>query len=965
MKKELTGWQKILDGYPWFNCDGSFPIPAYSEFMPSPLVVRKPLGDIDYRIVSQDDPFGFNISEMEEEFEIKPGLRHTGLEITEALTNLGKGLHEHHIHGHGGQNLRDNPYWPAELDGKAGKLDHERYITLLPLMLSRTQDDKGRVIWTLFGNSVSDPEQAFWKSFYSAPGIEIAEKEAITFFGYILEKAYKQHVKDISSLYGSGFRILTAPGSGAPSWTGKYLISDDSTFAGVKYLLSFRPFSALPAAVREGYLNGTINLIPFPGSLVFWGMPGYNKLKHELPVMGQIPLLNLVGRNLGIGGLKVPQTGWFYEHRPGNEEKDINEALIRNTFHRTHRWERVHRYQDELNETTGIAEIVKALFSTDTNALGLYDKPLARNSQIWNQKFELLLDGPTATRLQLTNAEKTILAGGLFGYRFFSLPMRAGKYDIYWHRPLVSYISPDTGQVEICTDLISGYITAYRTDDRMMTDPVELWPRILKRSNYLSAVNDFTSHIDHFSHQTSLNIISLFEAWKMQNEKPLSESFAGSLLCIAKHKTPVEWLAELPLHSDDPEKGARMKEELLKIIDAGHEEKIPGSLTFSLTAKREFEERWWNDIKCLAHGEYVTKDNADVVTDEATLQHTPKRRRDLDRVGDYLIERHRKEIADAGMDGIAFCGELPFRWQTDFDFSIYGGWKGNQNESHHERNILVVIPGKNRKQAVVMGDHYDTAFMEDVYDKQKGGSGARLAANGADDNYSATSTILEAAPVFLKMSKEGRLERDIWLIHLTGEEFPSDCMGARNFCRSLIEKKLKLIISDQIQMDISDTAVAGVFIMDMIGHNRDNDQDVFQISPGKSQASLNLAQQAHLANMIWNESVREWYKSPERIGRDRGKRVTGTEKIPEISKFLPLAGEVRTQYNPYSSIFNTDGQIFSDVGLPVVLFMENYDINRTGYHDTKDTMENIDLDYGSAFAAIAIETVARVACTVT
>jgi len=41
--------------------------------------------------------------------------------------------------------------------------------------------------------------------------------------------------------------------------------------------------------------------------------------------------------------------------------------------------------------------------------------------------------------------------------------------------------------------------------------------------------------------------------------------------------------------------------------------------------------------------------------------------------------------------------------------------------------------------------------------------------------------------------------------------------------------------------------------------------------------------------------------------------------------------------------------------------MENYDINRTGYHETKDTLENIDLDYGSALAAIAIETVARVA----
>jgi len=70
---------------------------------------------------------------------------------------------------------------------------------------------------------------------------------------------------------------------------------------------------------------------------------------------------------------------------------------------------------------------------------------------------------------------------------------------------------------------------------------------------------------------------------------------------------------------------------------------------------------------------------------------------------------------------------------------------------------------------------------------------------------------------------------------------------------------------------------------------------------------------------------------------------------------------VRTPANPHSSLYNTDGQIFSDIGAPVVLFMENYDINRTGHHDTHDTLDNIDLDYGAALAAIAIETVARVA----
>ena len=80
-----------------------------------------------------------------------------------------------------------------------------------------------------------------------------------------------------------------------------------------------------------------------------------------------------------------------------------------------------------------------------------------------------------------------------------------------------------------------------------------------------------------------------------------------------------------------------------------------------------------------------------------------------------------------------------------------------------------------------------------------------------------------------------------------------------------------------------------------------------------------------------------------------------------MALYLPLSGEVRPPYYHRCALFNTDGQIFSDAGVPVVLFMENYDINRVGYHDTHDNMTNIDLDYGSAVSAIAIESVARAA----
>jgi hypothetical protein len=828
-------------------------------------------------------------------------------------------------------------------------------------MLSRTQDDKGRVIWTFFGNSIDDPEQSFWNNFFTAPGMEMPVSEAVSFFADLISDAYGETLSDILSLFNAGFRILSREGTVQPGWTKKFLINSESVSGDVKYLLTFRPFSSLPDTVKKRYLAGTLILLPFPGSLVFWGMPGYLRLKKQLPVAAQIPLLHLVARNRGIGGLRVAQSGWIHEPHSESSSLIISEGLLKESFHRTHRWERVHRYQDELNLAAHKIKVVKALFSTESDAMGLYNKPLACNSQLWNDKFNLLLNGPKAERGKITEVEKAFVKGGLFGYRFFYPPMRVGEHEIYLHRPLVGFYRAQSDQAEIRPDSLYGYIAGYHDNDNDMSNPVELWPRMLKRELYLSALHDFNSQHDHYAHQTSFNMISLFESWEKQKRKPLPRSYAHTLLNLSKHKTLEQWLDELDIHSDSQEKSARMRSALEKIIDPQADVLLPEPLTYDETATRRFEEAWWNDIKILAHGEFIYKDNADIMLDETTLPQADKSHRDLELLGDYLLKRYREAISDASMEGEAIVGELPFKWNTLFDFSQYGGWIGNQKGSNYERNLLMIIPGKNRQQAIVLGDHYDTAYMEDVFEKERGGSGARLAANGADDNYSASSTLLQAAPIFLKMSREGKLERDVWLLHLTGEEFPADCMGARNFCQALIEKKLNLKTDEGTDVNLSDTEIVGVYVMDMIGHNRDNDQDIFQISPGKSAASLYLAWQAHLANMIWNAGTHRWNGHPDRASRSRGKRITCSQQIPETAKHLVIKGEVRTQYNPHSSVFNTDGQIFSDTGVPVVLFMENYDINRSGYHDTKDTLENIDLDYGAAFAAIAIETVARIA----
>ena len=44
-----------------------------------------------------------------------------------------------------------------------------------------------------------------------------------------------------------------------------------------------------------------------------------------------------------------------------------------------------------------------------------------------------------------------------------------------------------------------------------------------------------------------------------------------------------------------------------------------------------------------------------------------------------------------------------------------------------------------------------------------------------------------AAPIFMALAKRGQLGCDVWLVHLTGEEFPADCLGARALTQKLVE----------------------------------------------------------------------------------------------------------------------------------------------------------------------------------
>ena len=905
--------------------------------MPPPYLEPKP-----YQLVWPDQELAagesVEITEYEQADALEPGLEHVATHLLQQLAKLLKGERTELSR----TLLADNPAWPPELRdaAQAGRLPPAPLAILFGVALSRTQDDKGNTPWTLFGVSHDGPSRPFWRSF--GPG----ESERLA---KVVAWATGAQTASLD-----GARVL-ADAEDLPEFARDLLLRDGASLEGTRILLTFRPFATLPRTVRDAFLAGRLLLLPHPASLIFFEHPGYARLAAALPRARQIPLLHLFSRTEGGYSIRIPQSGWLDEVDAATAAPH-GHKVVRHVV-RTHRWQRAQRDVGLAGDGSYTDDVSVALFSSDADDLGLYGKPMARNAQIWRDDYRLLLDGPNADALDIENAAGAVDRGGHFGYRFIYPPTRMGARELFWHRPLVARLEPDGSAALLTEGAPAGYVLAEAPGEA----PIELQARRLDRAGHREAAR-FRDQPGRPRNTTGNNARKILELAESLGT-PLSSSLARAALHVPRELTLEAWLAGL----EDPALARHLGGLLGPSVEPGP------SLTYRATANREFEEQVWRTIASLAEGPFRNKENADVVAANHGRHGGPAakladveaaHRRDLERLGDDLHERHRKLIEKHGMQGRARVADHRFRWETHFDMSWSEGWASNQSHKAHERNIVVVIPGRNRGQAVIMGDHYDTAYMEDVYEEDRGGDGLRVAAAGADDNHSATTALLLAADVLLPLAREGRLERDVWLVHLTGEEFPSDCLGARALARGLVERRLRFFDEDGSVIDASATRVVGAFILDMIGHNNPRDRDVFQIAPGEGAASARLGALAHAANARWNRDVARWNTGPGRVGLGRAERREHGRTLPPPFAHLPLQGELRPEWDPRSALYNTDGQIFSDVGIPVVLFMENYDISRTGYHDTHDTMKNIDLDYAAALTAIAIETVAQTASAI-
>jgi hypothetical protein len=307
----------------------------------------------------------------------------------------------------------------------------------------------------------------------------------------------------------------------------------------------------------------------------------------------------------------------------------------------------------------------------------------------------------------------------------------------------------------------------------------------------------------------------------------------------------------------------------------------------TLTWPDNFAEAYEHDVKVIA-GEIQARYPVSKRRAVFNRKNNADPNNDLHRLVDYLVERYKT----LGIETV----------RQNFE------WRGIK-----QTNLIARIPGwdPNASAApVLLADHIDTAFSEKTFNSTR----KRISVPGADDNATAVAALLRAAEV---LNNYKRPRYDILFVHLTGEEFPADSLGARHFVTDLIKN----------QRDIR-----ALILMDMIGYNTREFRNKFQINAGES------AQSYELAKLALNVS---------------------DEVAPELTPVY------RSRFDERSYLYNTDGIIFSDAGYPVILFNEYINklekFNRKYYHELGDTSDTIDWDYATAIVKVAIQTAAQLA----
>ncbi|HEX5281070.1 MAG TPA: M28 family peptidase, partial [Micropepsaceae bacterium] len=781
------GWRALVTALGAFRGEGQFPVAAYSEFMPPPRIGIKPSGTFEYESPFRDDDL----------WGWQITSRELERELLPGLPVIGRQIVEHIMalaraggtHHTGYYHFKANPYWPEMLHGHVPLGEH--YVFLSPLALSKTQDDKGRVRWTFFGASSDGPARGFWRSFFRAPQTEIPQAEALDSIRNIVGAVFGHSPDELRDLRALGFRIRPASRlPDRPEW------NEDPLPAWTKIFLLDE--SDLDSC-RYVLTFTPFVLLPDPIQRAY--LAGKLHLLPSPPGMAfwGSPLLRTLGNSLPYADQILLQRVVARHDGKGIRVPQSGWLHRRRPGHAEH-----DPGLGALHETVRRTHRWQRVLRTDD------DTEFAREDSVHAALFSTHPDD----------------------VRLYGKPMArnaqiwSSKFDAVLHGPAAGHAEIEVAMKRMEQGGSFGY--------RFFYPPMQVGQHAV------------------FWHRP---VIACWDA-RQQAPRVIECGLNGCFVATKNGTDRVELWPRMdarfpPPRADEVARGHSAVTEGGRF--AGKQGMRREALTFAQTGTRAFEVRYWQTIMELAEGRYLNKNSGDCVRDSVTQKLLAHPNSDLDPLAEHLLHHYGALITRAKMTGRAITGDMPFRWHTDFDFPWMGGWLDNQQGRRRERDVITIIPGWNRGEAVIMGDHYDTAYMEDIYGERPGikGDGARLAAAGADDNHSATATLMLGARNFLDLSRRGMLDCDIWLVHLTGEEFPADCLGARALTERIIEGRLRLRETGGHEHDLSQTKIRGVFVLDMVAHNNDHAPDIFQIAPGTTGESLWLSQ-------IAAEAARDW-----------------------------------------------------------------------------------------------------------
>jgi hypothetical protein len=886
---------------------GGFSLRAYSEFMPAPRAGARPyewrtetLTTIARspewrRHYDPKSPSAFQVSWFDELRYLRPGLEKLATD------------------------------WLQSLPSSAGPV-----VAFFSVALSQTQDDLGRTPWTVLGSADGEPEEEFWRSLRDHQSFPLWMCTLLS-----RTRLSPGPCSSTSDLERLGLRLFSKSRSVLPDARRLRAKAGERP----RLLLTFLPTESWPESWKTDFESGKLVVLPHPSTLSPWRSELASRLRRAQDDGGQIPLAEIFSRSPAIPGLRVPKSGAL-------EVTESDRAGRR----KAGRFSRLsHALWGETEEQP--VSLFRLVFDPSPEVTELYGKPVARNTQVWGISGEnfgrFLLDGPRADKKAIDRARRQLLAApssDRFAYREKFPPLEMAGHSVVWHRPLAAWTLPDLKAVHVEIGRLG------RVELSRGKKAFELEPRLEERYGVEREMAEKLVDKGESPDATALNVLKVFEHSELLGEK-LPLQTVSALLTLEEGQTASDWLAQLSANAPSTAKALESR------VERGASAPKVKPLTFGMSLGEKFEHAYWDKIVDLTEGPYRDKNNVDCTAPELNER---CRRNHLPLLADAYFSPYYRSL---GLRAQYHA----FHWVTDFDWQITPGaawWGGLElnlpGRSLKEiartghKNVVVVIPGKIHDEAVLLADHYDTAYMDDVFEEK----GLRHAAKGADDNHSGTATLMEAARILSALD----LKRDVWLVHLTGEEFPADCLGARALSEALVN-------GTPVIPGRRNPKIVGLYVLDMIGHSTDRDHDpkarsVFQMATGRGARAAHLGRVAHQVTESWNASVSEWNRKEKRTASWERIQLPKTGKAvprPRTAVYPDFRGEIRPGWHYRSALYNTDGIVFSDSGIPAVLFMENYDIGRAGYHDTKDTLENLDLDFAAGMARIAIETVAQVA----